>query len=89
MEKIAERCVHVLLELIRTKVDLVVQEAIVVIRDIFRKYPNKYETIIRDICANLKTLDSVEAKSAMVWIIGEYAERIDNSPELIDKFIVK
>ncbi len=89
MDKIAERGGHVLLELIRTKVDLVVQEAIVVIRDIFRKYPNKYETIIRDICANLKTLDSVEAKSAMVWIIGEYAERIDNSPELIDKFIVK
>lgn len=30
-----------LLDLIQTKVNYVVQEAIVVIRDIFRKYPNK------------------------------------------------
>lgn len=39
----AERCVSTLLDLIQTKVNYVVQEAIVVIRDIFRKYPNKYE----------------------------------------------
>lgn len=31
-----------LLDLIQTKVNYVVQEAIVVIKDIFRKYPNKY-----------------------------------------------
>lgn len=37
----AERCVSTLLDLIQTKVNYVVQEAIVVIRDIFRKYPNK------------------------------------------------
>lgn len=30
-----------LLDLIQTKVNYVVQEAIVVIKDIFRKYPNK------------------------------------------------
>jgi len=38
----AERCVSTLLDLIQTKVNYVVQEAIVVIKDIFRKYPNKY-----------------------------------------------
>lgn len=37
----AERCVSTLLDLIQTKVNYVVQEAIVVIKDIFRKYPNK------------------------------------------------
>ena len=31
----------VLLELIETKVNYVVQEAIVVLKDIFRKYPNR------------------------------------------------
>lgn len=41
----AERCVSTLLDLIQTKVNYVVQEAIVVIRDIFRKYPNKYVQI--------------------------------------------
>ena len=34
-----------LLELIQTKVNYVVQEAIIVIRDIFRRYPNQAITI--------------------------------------------
>lgn len=44
LQQSAERCVSTLLDLIQTKVNYVVQEAIVVIRDIFRKYPNKYVT---------------------------------------------
>ena len=42
VEGSAQRCVDTLLDLIQTKVNYVVQEAIVVIKDIFRKYPNKY-----------------------------------------------
>ena len=37
----AGRYWQVLLELIQTKLNYVVQEAIVVIKDIFRRYPNK------------------------------------------------
>ena len=40
LEKAAERCITVLLELIKIKVNYVVQEAIIVIKDIFRRYPN-------------------------------------------------
>jgi AP-1 complex subunit beta-1 len=83
----AERCIKVLLELIETKVNYVIQEAIIVIKDIFRKYPNKYESIIATLCQNLETLDEPEAKAAMIWIIGEYASRIENAPELLESFI--
>ena len=41
LENAAERCINVLLELIRNKVNYVVQESIIVIKDIFRRYPNK------------------------------------------------
>ena len=68
-----------MLELIGTKVNYVVQEAIVVIKDIFRRYPNQYEGVIGVLCDSLDTLDEPEAKASMVWIIGEYAERIDNA----------
>ncbi|XP_026313473.1 AP-1 complex subunit beta-1 isoform X1 [Hyposmocoma kahamanoa] len=87
VEPSAERCVSTLLELIQTKVNYVVQEAIVVIKDIFRKYPNKYESIISTLCENLDTLDEPEARASMVWIVGEYAERIDNADELLDSFL--
>ncbi|KAI5718697.1 hypothetical protein M8J77_025474 [Diaphorina citri] len=87
VEQSAERCVSTLLDLIQTKVNYVVQEAIVVIKDIFRKYPNKYETIISTLCENLDTLDEPEARASMIWIIGEYAERIDNADELLESFL--
>lgn len=83
----AERCIQVLLDLIQTKVNYVVQEAIIVIKDIFRKYPNRYESIIATLCANLESLDEPEAKASMIWIIGEYAERIDNADELLASFL--
>ena len=169
LERAAERCINVLLELIQTKVNYVVQEAIIVIKDIFRRYPNRsatsavvhicsylqtcwslsritlpsallhtslpardcrrsagqcrmtllqacsflytgitdstalvagstaagelscvrcrYESIIATLCENLDTLDEPEAKASMIWIIGEYAERIDNADELLEQFL--
>uniref|UniRef100_A0A915LDD4 AP complex subunit beta n=1 Tax=Romanomermis culicivorax TaxID=13658 RepID=A0A915LDD4_ROMCU len=87
VEQSAERCVQTLLDLIQTKVNYVVQEAVVVIKDIFRKYPNKYESIISTLCENLDTLDEPEARASMIWIIGEYAERIDNADELLQSFL--
>jgi len=87
VESSAERCVSTLLDLIQTKVNYVVQEAIVVIKDIFRKYPNKYESIISTLCENLDSLDEPEARASMIWIIGEYAERIDNADELLESFL--
>uniref|UniRef100_A0A9J2Q7C6 Clathrin adaptor alpha/beta/gamma-adaptin appendage Ig-like subdomain domain-containing protein n=1 Tax=Ascaris lumbricoides TaxID=6252 RepID=A0A9J2Q7C6_ASCLU len=82
VEQSAERCVSTLLDLIQTKVNYVVQEAVVVI-----KYPNKYESIISTLCENLDTLDEPEARASMIWIIGEYAERIDNADELLESFV--
>lgn len=94
LERAAEKCIQALLELIQTKVNYVVQEAIIVIKvtdldspyslshtnqqptenligqDIFRKYPNRYESIISTLCENLDTLDEPEAKASMIWIIG-------------------
>ncbi|CAM8903889.1 unnamed protein product [Rhodiola kirilowii] len=87
LERAAERCISVLLELIKLKVNYVVQEAIIVIKDVFRRYPNTYESIIATLCESLDTLDEPEAKASMIWIIGEYAERIDNADELLESFL--
>ena len=46
LERAAERCINVLIELIHTKVNYVVQEAIIVIKDIFRRYPNRWEPVL-------------------------------------------
>jgi len=83
----SEKCVNVLLDLVATRVGHVVQEAVVVIRDVFRRFPGKYESVISSLAACLDTLDEPDARAAMVWIIGEYADRIDNAADLLEGFV--
>ena len=71
LEVAAEKCIKVLLQLIQTKVNYVVQEAVVVIKDIFRRYPNRYESIIGVLCASLESLDEPEAKAAIFPFLSE------------------
>ncbi len=87
IEPAARQCIDSLLELVKGKVPYVVQEATVVIRNIFRKYPNQYESIITKVIANIDDLDEPEAKAAIVWIIGQYADRIDNADELLQDYL--
>ena len=75
------------MDLIATRVSYVVQEAVVVMKDIFRKYPSTYEGVIPTLCANLDELDEPEAKASLIWIIGEYANKIDNADELLGIFV--
>jgi len=87
IESAAKLCINTLLELVATKISYIVQEATVVIRNIFRKYPNQYESIIGTLCENLDSLDEPEAKAAMIWVIGQYADRIENSDQLLEDFL--
>lgn len=87
IEPSARLCISTLLELVATKVSYIVQEATVVIRNIFRKYPNQYESIIGTLCENLDSLDEPEAKAAMIWVIGQYADRISDADVLLEDFL--
>ncbi|KAF9451072.1 Adaptor protein complex beta subunit [Macrolepiota fuliginosa MF-IS2] len=84
VEAAADKSIEALLSLLETKVSYVVQEATIVIKDIFRRYPGKYEGVIPTLCTHLDLLDEPESKAAMVWILGQYADRIDNADELLD-----
>lgn len=86
IESASEKCVNTLLDLIATKVNYVVQEAIVVIKDIFRKYPG-YEGIIPTLCKYIDELDEPNARGALIWIVGEYAEKISNADEILGGFV--
>lgn len=57
------------------------------LKDIFRRYPNKYESVIGTLCECLESLDEPEAKASMIWIIGEYCARIENAAELLESFL--
>lgn len=86
LDKASERCVQCLWELLNSKVNYVVQEVVIVIKDIFRKYPGKFDGILKDLCNHLKILEEPEAKASMIWIIGEYVEIIENADQVLEEF---
>ncbi|PSR81011.1 adaptin N terminal region-domain-containing protein [Coniella lustricola] len=86
IESASEKCVNALLDLIATKVNYVVQEVVVVIMDILRKYPG-YEAVIPTLCEHIDELDEPHARGSLIWIVGEYAEKINNADEILESFV--
>jgi hypothetical protein len=86
IEPASEKCVNALLDLIATKVNYVVQEVIVVIKDILRKYPG-YEGVIPTLCKYIDELDEPNARGSLIWIVGEYAEKINNADDILSGFV--
>ena len=87
IESAARECIETLLDLVNAKIPYIVQEATVVIKNIFRKYPNQYEGIIGAVIQNIDELDEPEAKAAVIWIIGQYADRIENSDSFLQDYL--
>lgn len=86
IESASERCVNAMLDLINLKANYVVQEVIIVIKDIFRKYPG-YEGIIPTLCKCIDELDEPNARGSLIWIVGEYAEKISNAGDILGGFV--
>lgn len=95
LDRATERCMKVLLSLMETKDSHgndhsstdVLQESIVVFKDVFRKFPNTYESIIPKLCERLDSITEPESLSSMVWILGEYSDKIVNAPDLLSAFV--
>lgn len=88
----AEKCVSLLLELLDTKINYILQEVVIVFRDILRRYlpggvadaaisSQVFAPVIPLLCENMDEIDEPEAKAAIIWILGEY---VDQVPEVAD-----
>ena len=87
LEKAAQRCVETLVDLVVTQIPFVIQEAIIALREIFRRYPNSFEGAMQIVNENLTVLTDSDSKAALIWIIGEYSDRIDGAEQQLSKFI--
>ena len=67
--------------------DSPLQEAVIVASKILRKYPKKFEDLVKDIVAQQERIDEPESKSAFIWILGEYSKKIKNAGEKLQSYI--
>lgn len=83
-EKSVEKCMGILSKMIKDTRDIaihaehVVNEILVTVKNILRKYPSKYNFngMFDDLVVLLNHSTEPESKEAAVWILGEYAEEI-------------
>ena len=87
IEAAARRCVDILVQLVGGKADYAVEESIIVMCDILRKFPGSFESILGNICQNLEQIKDPRAKSAAIWILGEYCDLIDGVDVLLDPYL--
>ncbi|KAH0577448.1 Beta adaptin [Spironucleus salmonicida] len=59
------------------------QELLVQIQMIFRAFPDRYEGVIGELTEAIVQYDDYRAKSALIWILGEYSDRIEGVEEVI------
>lgn len=81
----ADRCNETLVALLDTKLNYVVQETIIALKDLMRKFSNRFAAQdITLVAAQMEECTDPEAKAAWMWLIGEHAERVQNIVALIE-----
>jgi AP-1 complex subunit beta-1 len=64
------------------------QEAVVVARDIFRRFPNRYEKLVKDLVEKVAEYSEPEARASIAWIIGEQAEKITDCHKVFQEYFI-
>ena len=80
------RAVQIIQEIVQNGQPVAMQEAVIIAKNIFRRFPTKYERLISFLVDKLEHYTEPDSKAAIFWIVGEYADKIDNSETLIEQF---
>ncbi|KAH0792489.1 Adaptin N terminal region family protein [Histomonas meleagridis] len=87
IEASVRRCVDILVKLVAGKADYAIEESVIVLCDILRRFPGSFESVIETICGSLEHLKDSRARAAGIWILGEYCDVIKNVDVLLDPFL--
>ena len=60
----------------------------IVARDIFRRFPNKYEKLVKCCVDKVEMFTEPDAKAAIAWIIGEHATKIPEVHKLFEEHFI-
>ncbi|GMM35251.1 Apl1 protein [Saccharomycopsis crataegensis] len=87
LEDGAEKCTDVLVNLACSGIPFIIQETVIVMKNIYRKYPDKVdEHTIKIFVENSDAIEDAESKASFMWIIGTYCYLIPESLEVLKDF---
>lgn len=76
---VADKCVAALESIMQSHVDYALQESVIVIKDILRKYPDRYGFLVAMLCDHIPSLYEPQAKVSMIWILGHFCDQVEGS----------
>ncbi|CAM8916317.1 unnamed protein product [Rhodiola kirilowii] len=77
-----------LLQFLEMEKDYVTAEALVLVKDLLRKYPQWSQDCIA-VVGNISTQNVQEprAKSALIWMLGEYSDEMSDAPYVLESLV--
>ena len=88
-EKSMNLCVDCISQILNYNQDFTIDQSVIVMRDLLRKYHGKDKPLELLIKINEDLIDKIrlpESKAAILYILGEYCSHIEKSTELIECF---
>ena len=88
-EKSMNLCVDCISQILNYNQDFTIDQSVIVMRDLLRKYHGKEKPLELLIKINEDLIDKIrlpESKAAILYILGEYCSHIEKSTELIECF---
>jgi vesicle coat complex subunit len=87
IENCSQKCVEILVGLIDGKAGYAVEQAVIALSDVLRRFPGRFESVIARTCQSLDRLRDTNARAAGVWILGEYSRLIEGVDVVLDPFL--
>ena len=85
---VVEGVIESLLELIEMDAEYVRGETIVVMQEVLRVHPERAATVVPSLHRCLRRMEGEESgRAAVVWMLGEYGQLIDDAPYLLEPLI--
>eukprot|EP00697_Spironema_sp_BW2_P005957 gnl/Spiro4/18304_TR9789_c0_g1_i2.p1 gnl/Spiro4/18304_TR9789_c0_g1~~gnl/Spiro4/18304_TR9789_c0_g1_i2.p1 ORF type:complete len:804 (+),score=273.56 gnl/Spiro4/18304_TR9789_c0_g1_i2:34-2412(+) len=84
---LADLVMDKLQDLLHMDIDYVAEATLVVFRNLLRQYPHRHVTVLPLLDKCLRTLDNPDAKVAIIWMLGEYGQAIDDAPYILEPLI--
>ncbi|TYI55876.1 hypothetical protein E1A91_D11G170300v1 [Gossypium mustelinum] len=77
-----------LLQFLEMEKDYVTAEALVLVKDLLRKYPQWSHDCIA-VVGNIssKNLQESKAKAALIWMLGEYSQNMQDAPYVLESLV--
>ncbi|XP_065187426.1 AP-4 complex subunit beta-1-like [Sycon ciliatum] len=87
LESASQHAMGKLLSFFTMEFDYVTSETLIVMQDLMRKYTWMAEAILPQLPSCLEIVQDSEGRAALVWMLGEHGEHLEDAPYLLEHII--